>query len=182
MEGDLLGADRPDEHLERVRRERRAQAGKRRDDPREHRLGRGERVERIEVELGAEEPGDLACDELVPGSIRAPPGAASIGDLPPVEHAVEPAVLVQVGRVGAEGAETLGRQLPAEGLGDRDEHALRVDRRALEPGDDSLEILGPAPVVQDAEAQREAAVDARRRDHPLPALGQATVEIVVQPL
>ena len=66
-ERDLLRGDRGDEALEGLDRDRRSQPAELRDEAGERRVARGESVERVEVELGAEQLANHGLDARVEG-------------------------------------------------------------------------------------------------------------------
>ena len=117
VQRDLLRGDRGDERLERVGRERGPEAGQRLRQAPQHRVAARPRVERLQVELGAEQLANdrpSLCVEWLD-----PHAAAGRLDphLPPADHSVQRAVGPEVGEVGPEGAEALGRELEVEWLG-----------------------------------------------------------------
>ena len=121
MERDLLRGDRRDEALERLDGDRRTQPTELVDEAGQDRLGGGEGVERIEVELGAEEP---AHDGLDAGVERLNVDTAGrFGDphLPALDDPVQPAFVPEVREVCAEGAVARGRELEGVGLGKLEE-------------------------------------------------------------
>jgi hypothetical protein len=120
MERDLLGRDRGDERLERIRGERRAEATQTLGEAGEDGLRGREGVERVEIEEraqiaphGLEEVGVVGVD---PKSTRP----RLDPHLPPGEDAVEGTLVPEVGQIGAEGAVALGRELEIERLRKRD--------------------------------------------------------------
>ena len=121
VERDLLRRDRRDEALERLDGDRRPEPAELGREIRQDRLGCGEGVERVEVELGAEQPPhdrrDLGIERLDVDS------AGRIGDphLPSVDDPVQAAVVPEVREVGAERAVAGGRKLEGVGLGKLEE-------------------------------------------------------------
>src|SRR5262245_16283793 len=118
VERDLLSGDRRDDALERLDGDRRPQPAELLGETRQHRLGRGERVKRIEVELGAEE---LAHDGLDIGVERLDVDA-SVGPRDPhlltADDPVQPALVPEVREVGPEGTGAGGRELEGVRLGE----------------------------------------------------------------
>ena len=104
---DLLGRDRADERLERIRRERRPEAGQLARQPREHGIRLREVVEGVKVERRAEQSehdGRIAVRERLDQHAsrrRLDP------QLPALDHAVQAALVPQVRAVDAEGAKPL---------------------------------------------------------------------------
>src|SRR5262245_2229830 len=111
VERDLLSGDRRDDALERLDGDRRPQPAELLGETRQHGLGRGERVERIEVELGAEQLAHHGLDARV----ERLDVDASVGPGDPhllsVDDPVQPVLLPEVREVGPEGAVAGGREL-----------------------------------------------------------------------
>ena len=121
MERDLLRRDRRDEALEGLDGDRRPEPAEIGREIRQDRLGCGEGVERVEVELGAEQPPhdrrDLGIERLDVDS------AGRLGDphLPAVDDPVQAPFVPEVGEVGAERAVAGCRKLEGIGLRELEE-------------------------------------------------------------
>ena len=121
VERDLLRGDRRDEALEGLDGDRRPQPAEVARETRQDRLSCGERVERVEVELGAEQPPhdrrDLGIERLHVDSA----GRLGDPDLPSVDDPVQAPFVPEVGEVGAEGAIAGCRKLEGVGLRELEE-------------------------------------------------------------
>jgi hypothetical protein len=118
VQGDLLRGDRSHERLERIRGNGRAQALKRVDDLCEHRVGRGERVERVELELRAEQLADDRARLVVQQFDVDAAGSSSDADLAPAHGPPQRSVLPHVRGVAAPRAVARRRKLEVVRLGE----------------------------------------------------------------
>jgi hypothetical protein len=115
-ERDLLGGDRGDERLERVRGERRAEAGEPVGQAAQHRVVPRPGVEGAELE-GRPEQRERHRPRLVVERLDLGPAGRGLDPhLTRADDAVEGAVDPEVREVGPERAEALGRQLEVERL------------------------------------------------------------------
>ena len=163
---DLLGRDRRDEGLERVRRRAAAGSrGARRRCAASTGSVVGEGVERRRGRTGRRGSGARRRRaRRRPGVILTPPGASSIRTSVPVEDAVHAALVPEVREVGAERAEPLGRELEVERLRKRDRGRRRGSRRSARRG--SL-------------ARRGSSARPARREDEVGRLGGAAVGVAV---
>ena len=116
VERDLLRGDRGDERLERVRRQRGAEAGELDGELAQHGVAFRPLVERVELELRADELPDyrprLRVERLDAHSARR----RRDPHLALADHAVQSSVDPEVREVRPEGSEPLGRELEVERL------------------------------------------------------------------
>ena len=121
MQRDLLRRDRRDEALERLDRDRRPQPAKLGREIGQDGLGPGEGVERVEIELGAEQlPHSRAGLDVERVHVDAPVGAGD-PDLTTVDRAPERCVLPEVRRVASPVAKTGRRELEVVRVGNAQE-------------------------------------------------------------
>ena len=132
MERHLLRRDRRDESLERIDRERRAQPAESVDEAREHRLGRSKSVERVEIELGAEQLANDAADLVVEGLDRHTAVRRPDADGDAVHGPPQRPVLPEVRQVLPPVPVTGGRQLEVVRLGEL-QHGHEASQATLTP-------------------------------------------------
>ena len=131
VERHLLRGDQTDEHLPRIRDERRPVGAQRLRQGGQRRLGRRPGPEAPELERRPEEPRRLAEDVVVGRLDLDAAGRRLEPHLAARDDAVQPAVVPGVGAVDAVGAEALGRGEEVVWLRQREEGDAAIVRTRL---------------------------------------------------